>query len=311
MTFAEIEEALGLPRATVCRHMKRNKWRIVGKSTRPALSDAMREARYEWAQNNVGNPWVEHVDLDEKWFYVYTHTGKLKLPPGAEKPKQRLCSKRYFIGKVMLLCAIARPDARHNFDGLVGAWRVCEQVPARHGDRRTGLKKGEMRTIDVAMDANKFESMMRNLVIPAIRDKLKNAKTITVQMDNATPHKSKSKDKNDTMEKRLQDVLKAPRLRGKQHGPDIVFLRQVPNSPDTNACDLGFFKSIDSRLPKRRDFNLDRFTQQCLESFRAYPPEKLNALFDTKSRVLLSIVEAEGGNDYALPHRRDVVSDSE
>jgi len=54
MTFAEIEEALGLPRATVCRHMKRNKWRIVG---------------------------------------------KLKLPPGAEKPKQRLCSKRYFIGK--------------------------------------------------------------------------------------------------------------------------------------------------------------------------------------------------------------------
>eukprot|EP00967_Tisochrysis_lutea_P088324 scaffold125247_cov40-Tisochrysis_lutea.AAC.1 len=50
---------------------------------------------------------------------------------------------------------------------------VCDYVPAKRGDRRTGLKRGDMRAIDVAMDANKFESMMRESVILAIRQKVK------------------------------------------------------------------------------------------------------------------------------------------
>ena len=111
-------------------------------------------------------------------------------------------------------------------------------------------------------------------------------------------------------------MLGVPGEDSRGRAPEIVFLRQVPNSPDTKAGDLGFFKSIDSRLPKpkRRDFNLDRFTKQCEQaSMVAYPQEKLklNALFDTKSRVLRAIVQAEGRNDYVLPYRRDDRSDSE
>ena len=60
------------------------------------------------------------------------------------------------------------------------------------------------------------------------------------------------------MAKRLATVLKAPRHNRHRVGPDIRFLRQVPNSPATNACDLGFFKSMDSRLPRLRSFNLDK-----------------------------------------------------
>eukprot|EP00967_Tisochrysis_lutea_P132187 scaffold230530_cov31-Tisochrysis_lutea.AAC.1 len=88
-------------------------------------------------------------------------------------------------------------------------------------------------------------------------------------MDNATLHMSKSKKENATLEHRLTDVLRAPRKNRHQVGPDIVLLLQVQvaNSPDTNACDLGFFKSMDSRLPKRRDFNLDRFTEQYMRAF--------------------------------------------
>mmetsp|Transcript_1396 Transcript_1396/g.4558 ORF Transcript_1396/g.4558 Transcript_1396/m.4558 type:complete len:217 (-) Transcript_1396:269-919(-) len=94
------------------------------------------------------------------WPLLLAHSGKLKLPPGVAKPKQTLASKR-FIGKVMLLCAIARPSPQHQFDyGLVGAWHVCERVPAKRGDKRTGLKKGDLRTVDVVTDADKFESMI-------------------------------------------------------------------------------------------------------------------------------------------------------
>ena len=250
------------------------------------------------------------MDLDEKWFYVYTHSGKLKLPPGVKKPKQRLASKR-FIGKVMLLCAIARPCAEHNFDGLVGIWRVCERVPAKRGDKRTGLKRGDLRTIDVSMDADKFESMMREQVIPAVRQKLRWASRVFIQMDNATPHKSKSKNPKETLEARLKDVLKAPRVHNRRAGPEIVLFPQVANSPDTNACDLGFFKSLDSRLPRCRNFNLDKFTEQCEQAFNEYPSEKLSALFNTKSMVLARIVEVDGSNEYDLPHCRDVLEDTE
>eukprot|EP00967_Tisochrysis_lutea_P144384 scaffold269514_cov28-Tisochrysis_lutea.AAC.1 len=78
------------------------------------------------------------------------------------------------------------------------------------------------------------------------------------------------------MDKMLQDVLKAPRRNGHRIGPDIVLLHQVPNSPDTNACDLrlGYLQSMDSRLPTFRSCNLDKFTQECEQAFHEYPPQK-------------------------------------
>jgi hypothetical protein len=262
------------------------------------LSEQQQADRLEWAEANRTNKWVHHVDIDEKWFYVYSHSGKLKLPPGIEKPKQKLKSKR-FIGKVMMLCAVARPDPSNNFDGLVGCWRVCEQQVAKRGDKRTGLKKGDRRTVDVTMDADKFEAMLRADVIPAIRAQLSRARVVTLQMDNASPHKSKARPGAKTMMERLAAVLRAPR----SGGPKIGFFRQVANSPDTNACDLGFFKSMDSRLPKRRDFNLDKFADQCYAAFHEYPSGKLGNLFDTKTRVCECIVADKGNNEFEMPHR--------
>ena len=39
-------------------------------------------------------------------------------------------------------------------------------------------------------------------------------------------------------------------------------------------------------------------------SARAYPPEKLDAIFDMKTRVCACILEDEGGNEYTMPHRK-------
>ena len=79
--------------------------------------------------------------------------------------------------------------------------------------------------------------------------------------------------------------------------------------PKLNACDLGFFRSMDSRLPAIRSFNLDEFEQQCLAAYREYPSDKLTAIFDTKQMVCRCILErasVPGQNDYKLPHRREM-----
>ena len=68
--------------------------------------------------------------------------------------------------------------------------------------------------------------------------------------------------------------------------------------------DLGFYNSMDSRLPKYRKFKLNEFEVQVDACFWEYPPEKLDSLFDMKKAVCASIIAAEGRNDFKLPHKR-------
>ena len=95
-------------------------------------------SRLSWATRNKKNKWRRHVDLDEKWFYVYSHSGKLKLPPGVDKPRTPIKSKR-FIGKVMMLLGIARPEPKQGFDGKVCALRVTKMHVCK---KRTEFPRG-------------------------------------------------------------------------------------------------------------------------------------------------------------------------
>jgi transposase len=99
---------------------------------------------------------------------------------------------------------------------------------------------------------------------------------------------------------RIVAACKAPR-RG---GPRIELREQIAQSPCTNLCDLGFFRSIDSRLPKLKSFNLPEFIEQIEEAYNEYPSEKLTALADMKMRVVQCIYNAAGDNDFKLPHRQ-------
>ena len=69
-------------------------------------------------------------------------------------------------------------------------------------------------------------------------------------------------------------------------------------------CDLGFFRSVDSRLPKLRSFKLPTFIKQIEEAFEEYPDEKLDDLRGMKTRVCVAIVENQGDNKFGLPYRR-------
>ena len=125
LTFKQLEDIAGVPAATACRFFKNIPgWRQCGKQTRLLLEDEHIAVRAAWAKQHLKNKWTNHVDLDETWFYVLSGRGRLKMPPGDEKPRRRVKSNR-FIAKVMFLTAVARP--RTGFNGVIGCWRVTKE----------------------------------------------------------------------------------------------------------------------------------------------------------------------------------------
>ena len=255
------------------------------------------QARAAWAKTHLKNHWKEHVDLDEKWFYVSSGRGRLKLPADVEKPKQRRKSKR-FVAKIMILTAVTRP--RPGFNGVVGCWRVTEPFVYKRKTvyQGTTYLAGQSRPKDCEMDGDKFANMLLNNVFPAIRSKLSDAKDVKVQFDNAGGHGMS------TIEGKIAREMAAPVRRGKQVGPKLTMVKQCAQSPDTNVCDLGFFNSLDSRLPKLRPYNLDEFEKLIVDEHEQYPAEKMDALFDSKQRVCQAILRCGGDNSYKMPHRR-------
>jgi hypothetical protein len=301
ITFAQMEEQLGIPASTIWRHFKETPgWRVSRKGTKPHLTPNHVADRFAWSKKHKTNKWRLHVDMDEKWFYVYSHSGKLKLYAGMEKPRTPIKSKR-FIGKVMMLIAIARPVPEHDFDGKIGCWRVTDDFVYKKGATYQGTRyeKGDTRRKDCTMDGAKFAEMLKDDVFPSIRAKMSWAKEVKVQWDNATPHTA------ETMETIVGEFA-APMRRGKAIGPKLTRVKQCAQSPETNTLDLGFNNSLDSRLPKKRSFDLDEFEQQVLEQFNDYPMEKLDDLFDMKQRVTRCILDSDppGGNNFTLPHRK-------
>ena len=300
LSFEQLSELSDVSPSTLCRFFKRQPgWRQTGKSTRPLLEEQHLAARAAWAASNRCNQWKNHVDLDEKWFYVITNRGRLKLPAGVDKPKTRVKSKR-FVAKIMVLTAVARPSKRHKFSGMVGCWRVTEKFTYKRRSNYQGVQyeAGESRDKDCNMDGDKFAEMLKEKVFPAVREKMSHAKVVTLQWNNAGGHGMA------TIDEKIAGDLPSP-------GGGVPALRVLPQcaqSPDTNVCDLGFFNSVDSRLPKLRPYDLDAFYELVEKAHAEYPAEKLDSLYDSKMRVCKAILSANppGNNDYKMPRHGDV-----
>lgn len=299
MSYAELEQATGISSSVIHRWYQKEvaagRWRTVGKGYRPLLSDQHRSSRLSFAKENKRNKWFRHVDIDEKWFYATSMRRKLKVPVGTPRPTIPVTSKRY-IPKVMVLTAIARPSSKHNFDGKVGCWRVCDMVEAQRNSKNH--KRGDLVAKDVNMDGPKFRKMMIQQVFKAIREKMSWADQVTVQFDNARPHTSK--DVTRYLKSACNDKGKDGKSRVK-----ISILDQPAQSPDTNCNDLGFYASLDSQMPKRRSFNVDKLYGEVRTAWAKYPSEKLHQIFDTKSAIMEEIIKAKGDNDFKLPHKKD------
>ena len=90
-------------------------------------------------------------------------------------------------------------------------------------------------------------------------------------------------------------------------------MKFVTNSPDTNVLDLCFFLSLgklvskDERKFQQGYLGKQAFWKHVVKTFHAYHTKKetMDRCWRLKSAVIKSILDANGWNDYELPHGYD------
>jgi hypothetical protein len=296
-TCEEAAHFLGISTSSVWRHMEKEGWRQVNKTLRPFLTTTHMSARLAFATKMHRFHFDLWIDIDEKWFYTVSTNGKRKVPPGVQPPRDAVQHKGH-VPKVMALVAVARPVLEHNFHGVVGAWRVGEMRKAKKSSKKR--KKGDAVFHDLTMDSKLFCDIMIEKVFPAVRQLFPWAPAVTIQMDGAPAHAS-----NESTD-RLNRSL---RVTNSKCLPQIQLTFQPAQSPDCNVLDLCVFASLDKKVSKAQRgcsvWDKEKLWENVRKELENYPHEVLNAAFDTKIAVLKEIASHGGGNEFALPHKRN------
>ena len=155
---------------------------------------------------------------------------------------------------------------------------------------------------DCEVDGDMFYEIVTTQLIPDINDKMADFDVVFVQMDNARPHV-----------KRIADLERFGKKRERTNGkqiPLIKFVLQPANSPDTNLNDPCFFRSL-SKLVQEHEreiehsaANKDKFWNLIVEQYHKFHSrETLERCWDVKTAVTKCILDANGTNNYKLPHR--------
>ena len=84
-------------------------------------------------------------------------------------------------------------------------------------------------------------------------------------------------------------------------GLNLTVYTQLPNSPDTNILDLGFFRAIQS-FNDDCPINEEELIKSVEKAYGEYPLHKLNHGWLTLWSCFNMIIENDGGNDYKIPH---------
>ncbi|ETV64949.1 hypothetical protein H257_18245 [Aphanomyces astaci] len=131
----------------------------------------------------------------------------------------------------MFLAAVARPrydpHKKQMFDCKIVIWPFVEEEAAVRSSKNR--PKGTLELTFQSVNADVYQDMVMDEVVPAIQVKMPRGVVVKLQQDNASPHRC------------MTTELIA------RHGVDsIEVANQPPNSPDFNVLDLGFFNSIQS-----------------------------------------------------------------
>ncbi|XP_074266707.1 uncharacterized protein LOC141589988 [Silene latifolia] len=218
--------------------------------------------------------------MDEKWFYLTQPSRRFYLSKGEKKPYRSVQSKK-FIGKVMFMCAVARPRYGSNgevlFDGKIGIWPFIVEVPAKRNSRNRVAGTMETKCIE-SINKQVVKDMILKIVIPAIKAKWLEGenKHIIIQQDNARPH--------------IKNWIRFQSQANKD-GWNIELSCQPPNSPDLNVLDLGFFRAIQSLQQRKNAYKLDKLVVEVNNAFEKLELKhgyKANALVDANVNANVS-----------------------
>ena len=131
------------------------------------------------------------VHVDEKWFYITEENMTVYLAHDEPEPERHCKSKRY-IGKIMFLCAVARPRLLPDgtwWDGKIGIWPFTEQVAAKRSS--VNRDTGTLETKPINVNRTVYKDFLLNKVVPAIWNLWPGGAPqypIYIQQDNAPAH---------------------------------------------------------------------------------------------------------------------------
>ena len=93
---------------------------------------------------------------------------------------------------------------------------------------------------------------------------------------------------------------------------NVIVVFQPPRSPESNACDLGFWRSLQSHVEKlhyRRRSENDALARTVMDAWAEYPAEKLTRIFDRLPKVMQLIIDDDGGNEQVEVRRGKLTGD--
>ncbi|KAG6616892.1 transposon protein, putative, Mariner sub-class [Phytophthora cinnamomi] len=285
-TLRGLAVATGIPRIQLFHRLQeRSVVRRVTVVPKPLLPPEHMAQRRQFARSFV----TKLPDCGEKWFYVHRNRNTYYLT-GGEPASRAVTKNKTHRTKVMFLVAVARPRYDEHqcmtFDGKVGLWPVVKTKLAVRSSKN--LPKGTPVTTPVEMTKDVYERMLTQHVIPAIKRVWPGKEEVTIQQDNAPPHRASGR-----------TAVKAAAAAG---GWSIKFANQPPLSPDFNVLDLGWFNSLQSLQYKKHMRDVDGLIAAVKAAFEEMVSTTNNKCFLTLQSVLEASMLVGGGNSYNIPH---------
>ena len=293
----------------IADHLRAADWNIGATSrAEPLLREDLGhfKARADFGRAHRKETWKNWVDVDEKWFYTMALRLLMKLPPGVAVPKRYIRHKSH-VPKAMFLAALGRPRFDGDecvFDGKVGIFRVKktrEALRNKNPDKRNGTTRnaGDLIDEECKLDGKKYVEIMTEEIFPAIREAYRGEEMVTVQHNGALGHGAK----------KTAELLEEAGRKRKRGEPLIQVVKQPPQSPDFNICDLAFFRALAVAVRKQRRatmrgprrFDIDQLVADVEQAFKDYPPEQLEKMWVHKSyvmRAVLTTTPKVGGSNY-------------
>jgi hypothetical protein len=275
---------------------------------KPTLTDKNKEARYTFALDQINMATahlvrprfldlMDRVHIDEKWFHM-CQDGEGYLLCLDEEPPERHVKHKGYIGKVMFLCAQARPrwnpHTNTQWDGKIGIWPIGNYTTAKRNSkhRPAGTTEWENHNVDHEL----YRDMMVDLVFTEIMNKWPVGQwnnpsfRIRIQQDGAGGHT------------KFDDVYLSQALEDLGLADKISIYTQPPNSPDLNILDLGLFNALQCAYYDHAPRNEVELITMVEQTYGDYPHEQINRLFITLQTVFNSILANNGCNQYKLTH---------
>lgn len=303
-TLRSLARQLGVSHTTLYKKLKLPKIRRHSNRLKPSLKEKNRRERIKFClsmldETTLAAPRPKFISMhnivhiDEKWFYMTKMNRCYYLLPEEDDPVRTVRNKNC-IGKVMFLTAVARPryDAEGNmtFSGKIGIWPFVQEIPAARRSEYRARGTIEIKSINV--NRRVMRRYMIEKVVPGIREvwPADDTNPILIQQDNARTHILPG-------DAEFAEAVATT-------GLDIKIINQPPNSPDLNALDLGYFRSLESLTDCRAPTTIKELIQGVQEEFDEYDAGKLNRIFLTLQTIMVEVMNHGGENSYKIPHLR-------